>query len=236
MKNPQKRGFTLLEILIAAVILAITGIAVLNIFSQSGRGILKNDERRELRYYLREVLNYVNRQPLHGLWDHFGPEGAGPSRPLAGAICLVDAAGNIVRPHIAESNPLGITQGFVNSLRRDQLEVRIVFDFFFREHLAIGDEGAADPNFGLLHMQAGGVWIGLFDANDPESIGTDDASREKALLQWRQPVMCPAIVGRPGLKLSSCPALQKDVKCKYSKWLAPYEGRPRTKDEIDACK
>ena len=137
MKRSFKRGFTLVEILIASIILAIAGVAVLNIFSQSGKGIMKTDERRELRFYLREVLNHVNRQPLHKLWDHFGPEGAGPTRPLAGAICLINGSGNIVRPHKVESNPLGVTQGLVNDLRRDQIEVRIVFDFFRRADLAL---------------------------------------------------------------------------------------------------
>jgi hypothetical protein len=38
-----------------------------------------------------------------------------------------------------------------------------------------------------------------------------------------QTIMCPAVVGRPGLKLQSCPALNKDVFDIYAPLLDQYE-------------
>lgn len=45
----------------------------------------------------------------------------------------------------------------------------------------------------------------------------------KPVTVWRQPIMCPAVVGRPGLKLSSCPAISPKVKEKYGPLLAKRE-------------
>lgn len=218
-----RRGLTLIEILMATVILAMSAAATMNVFTTSSMGIRKTDERRELRYYLREIFAHVNRQALHKLWDHFGPAGTGqPVRPLNGDLALVDAAGKLVNPSDANNNPLGFDQGFLDDMRRDGLDARVEFRFYPRNELMVGPNGEPQPHIGLRYMQTGYAGVVLYDSRDPA---------ERELLRWNQPVMCPAIVGRPGLQQSSCPALNPAIKCTYGGYLAIFEGRPRAADE-----
>lgn len=209
-----RRGVTLIEVLIASIILALAGAAVFQVFSGANTAIRKTDERRELRYYLREIFSHLNRQPLHELWNHYGPEGLGPARPLAGAMALVDANGKMVDPEKPENNPLAFTQAFLDDMARDGLDARIGFDFFFRDSELRYESGKPSPTIGLLHMQAGAARVTIFDREDPV---------ERPLLTFAMPIMCPTIVGRPGLQLASCPALQKSVECEYGPLLKTYE-------------
>ncbi len=223
----RRAGVTLVEVLIATIIMAIAGVAAMNIFTASSFGIRQTDERRELRYYIREIFAHVNRQPLHELWDHYGPQGFELApRPLVGALALVDASGKLVDPAKPQFNPLGFTQGFLDDLRRDGLSAKIWFEFYYRDQELRYKGKEPDPQIGLRHMQAGVAAVSLYDVNDPE---------ERSLLLWRQPVMCAAIVGRPGLQLSSCPAMQKDVKCRYGPVLARREGRTWTPEDQSDC-
>lgn len=210
----RRAGVTLIEILMASIILAIAGAAVFRIFSSANNQIQMTDERRELRYYMREIFSHLNRQPLHELWDHYGPEGFGPARPLAGALALVDGNGKLVDPQNVANNPLAFTQSFIDEITRDGLDARIGFNFFYRDSELRYQGDAPDPRIGLLHMQAGVAAVTIYDREDPE---------ERSLLTWSQPIMCPTIVGRPGLQLASCPALNKDVKCRYGPWLKALE-------------
>lgn len=219
----NRAGLTLIEILMATVILALSAAAAMNVFTTSSMGIRKTDERRELRYYLREIFAHVNRQALHKLWDHFGPSGPGlPPRPLGGSLALVDAQGKLVDPANPGNNPLGFDQGFLDDLRRDGLDAKVEFMFYPRNELLVGPNGEPNPHVGLRYMQTGYAGVILFDREDPQ---------ERQLIRWNQPVMCPAIVGRPGLQQSSCPALNPSIKCQYGGWLAIFEGRPRAADE-----
>lgn len=225
MRRNTRGGVTLVEILIATIVLAVAAVSVMNIFRGANVGIRKTDEQRELRYYLQEIFAHVNRQPLHELWDHFGPK-PWASRSLAGAMALLDADGKLVNPADLDNNPLGFSQAFIDDMRRDGLGAKIWFEFYYRNEELLYEGKDPSPMVGLLHMQAGLAAVALYDLKDPE---------ERNLILFRQPVMCPMIVGRPGIQLSSCPALNKAVKCQYGPKLAAREGRTWTGEDQADC-
>lgn len=199
----QRRGVTLVEILIAAVILAICAVAVLSIYSTSTQGIQRTDERRELRSYMGEIFAHVNRCSLHQLFDLFG-EAPAAERKTLGRIALTDENGGMVNPQDDNANPLGFTEDFTKDLARAGLAAKVDFRFYSPEELKLDEKGNPSTDVGLMFMQAGWVTVTLIDAEN-----------DKPLSTWKQPIMCPAIVGRPGLKLSSCPAIAPRVKCQY---------------------
>jgi prepilin-type N-terminal cleavage/methylation domain-containing protein len=221
----RRRGLTLIEVLIATIILAVAVVAVMQIFRGANIGIRKTDERRELRYYLSEIYAHVNRQPLHELWDYFGPPDFA-DRSLAGKLALINAEGKLEDPSDLNKNPLGFTQTFIDEMRRDGLGGRVFFEFYYRDEELRYKDGEPDPQVGLAHMQAGVASVQIYDLSDPE---------ERTLLEFRQPVMCPMIVGRPGIQLSSCPALNDAVKCQYGPKLAAREGRSWTAADQADC-
>lgn len=230
--NALRRGLSLLEVLVAAVILAIVGVGVLQVFSSSTRTIVAADARTELGFYLQTILRHVQSQSLHPLWDNYGPEGVGPPRPLLGRLALLDDDGQLAAPDDPAANPLGLPQSFLDELRRAGLDARISFDFFTRDELGITAEVDEDGRTrtaigsGLLHMQAGRVDISLLDSED-------DAT--PVLASIRQPIICPQIVGKPGIKLSSCPAVNPRVRCVYQPMLAQVEGYDWTDEDLAAC-
>lgn len=216
----RRRGLTLLEVLIAAVLLAMSGVAVMNIFMGANRGIRKTDERREIRHHLVKVFSHANRQAIHMLFKNFGLPAAGASRPNGGYLARYDENGVLqVRPGMQQvDNPLGISQTFLDELRRDGLSARLRFDFFPRRELMEDrnpNNTTIDSNIGIEYMQAGRLTVEIVSWEHPE---------EAALMSWTQPVMCPMIVGRPGIALKSCPALDPSIQCEYGPGLANYEG------------
>lgn len=233
----KRRGFTLVEILIAAVIMAITGGAVLTIFSQSTNTLRRADARREFRFYLREILAHVNRQSLHKLFYHYAPSEARAASPdlnsrLLGSLAVYDEKGVMENPVDEMSNPLGFTQAFVTQMVQEKLRAQIEFNFLAREDdLKVDETGKPDKQVGILHMQAGTVHIALY-----QTIEYDDGTQDEELVaEIDQPIMCPAIVGRPGLKLSSCPAINQRVKCAYLPILAQVEGFAMPAKEEASC-
>ncbi len=219
MASKRRQGLSLIEILIASVILAIAGIGIMTIFSTSTNTIGRTDARREYRFYLSEILAHVNRQSLHKLFFHYGPTGQRAelnsgmieSRNL-GEVAVLDADGKIVNPEDEMTNPLGFTQAFVTLMHTEGLRAEITFEFLRRkDDLNIQDGKKIDIAVGIRHMQAGMATVDLFQ----EVTYADGSSESKPVASIAQPIMCPAIVGRPGLKLSSCPAVAPAVKCAY---------------------
>jgi hypothetical protein len=141
-------------------------------------------------------------------------------------MALLNANGKLVDPTNLDNNPLAFTQSFINEMRTDGLGGRVFFEFYYRDEELRYQNGEPSPQVGLRHMQAGVASVQIYDLNDPE---------ERTLLDFRQPVMCPMIVGRPGIQLSSCPALNQQVKCKYGPKLALREGRTWTPEEQAEC-
>lgn len=217
-RSRVRKGFSLIEILIAAVILAIVGVGVLTLFSQGTTSIVKTDISREYRFFMQNILAHVNRQSLHKLFFHFRPRGPGGitgqglnSTLLRDEIAKVDGNNNLVNPLSEMTNPLGFTQEFMNDLKAAGLKAGIEFRFIARQDLGTDNSGGSP--YGILHMQAGVATVYLLDRE------TDDIVAE-----WNQGIMCPAIVGRPGLKMSSCPAVSTRVQCQYLPILQQFEG------------
>lgn len=230
------RGVTLVEVLVATIILTVAGIPVLMLFTQSRQSIDRVDRRREVRYFAGEILAHASRQPLHELWEQFGP-GDVVGWEIAGRMRHQIADFDPRSGKILERNPLGFTRGFLRELIDAGLEARLHFEFYSREELGIvplvptpGQIDRPSPEKGILHMQAGYACVELFETK---------LGRREKVGQWVEPIMCPAIVGRPGLKLSSCPAIRADVRAKFLPLLGQREGwaalapEPPKKEEED---
>jgi len=225
-------GFSLTEVLIAAVILSICSIPLIGMFIQSKRGITGADKKREHRFYVKTIFTHLNRTSLHHLWNYYGPAGhdvpftiennqasdIAQSGRLRGDLAETDPLGRLVPGPAGKVNPLGFTDEFLQDIRRAGYRGQIEFDFFPRKSLGVTPDDNAGPA-GILHMQAGYARVTLIDLKK-ERNKEDDA----IVLTQTNVIMCPAIVGRPGLKLSSCPAINNTIKKFYKPILQQVEG------------
>ena len=239
----MRGGLTLVEILVAAVILVVVAIPMLSIFQSSRQSIARTDRRREVRHITSEILAHASRQPLHDLWDNYGP-GEVVGFETAGKMHHLLAETNAETGQVNGDNPLGFSQDFLSEVRGLGLEARLYFEFYTRAELGLDQDprkkpeddpeaprtksasgrapSLAKPAFGILHMQAGYARVDLFDRG---LLAKHKADPEQALVsRWAQPIMCPAVVGRPGLRLASCPAVNAKTKAKYLPLLAMREG------------
>lgn len=224
----SRSGFSLAEVLIGTAILAIMGVPMIGVFIQSKHSIVRTDAKREARYYIGEIMAHVERQSLHKLWDYFGPGeivGFDTAGRLRHRLAELDAQGNITG-----GNPLGFTPYFVQEMYADGFEARVFFEFYTRKELGVKPDrwsifakDEVSPLYGLHHMQAGWVQIYLLDRDKLKKNPAREA--DCVVTSWKQPVMCPAIVGRPGLKLSGCPAVNLTVKLQYEPKLNRREAR-----------
>lgn len=218
MQTRSNKGFSLSEILIATVLLVLAAIPVMAIFSGSKQTLARADERREKRYFLNELVARAQRHSLQTLWDAFGPHFSGGANCgyMRDRVVEVDGNNQILAGGGAKSpNPLGLTQAFVDDMKFQGYEARMRFEFYPRDLLGVKAAGANPDQFkpngkdvpgpyGLLHMQAGFLLLSIREIANKEDVTT-----------WRVPMMCPAIVGRPGLKMEGCPALDTDKRREY---------------------
>jgi len=234
----SQEGLTLTEVMIAAVILAMCVIPVIGIFITGKQNVVRTDDQRRARHYLQAILARADRASLHVLWNYFGPKGY----PKSGTLPNVKATGNfalgksgafedriadydpsngkITTGPVQNVNPLGFTEDFLKELAVLGMEGQLHFEFFSRKGLMIhydADDptdtvGSVNSKIGILHMQAGWMRARLVNLKTKEIMGEEI-----------QNIMCPAIVGRPGLKLSSCPAINPEVHSVYHPILAEYE-------------
>jgi hypothetical protein len=220
MNQRKAFGMSLVEILVGVAILTAVGIPMLNMFTQSRDSLARSDRRRECRYYVREIFSLLDRQSLHDLWQFFGP-GEVVGYGVAGKLKhrLLGATGNLQNMD-PEQNPLGCTPEFIQEMNQDHLDARIFFEFYTRKELEVSPAlyspqipDQPSPKYGILHMQAGWAEVYLLDRLKLEKNGGNEEAA--VLAHWKQPMMCPAIVGRPGLKFSSCPAVNEAVRRKY---------------------
>lgn len=214
-----RNGFSLTEIMIAAVILAIVGIPVIGIFLGSKDAITRTDSARDARYFVNEILAHAERQSLHELWDNFGPnEVIAQAGRMKHEIAIYDIKTGKVLGDPMQANPLGFQESFLQELTRAGFKAKLYFEFYSRKALEVEPQipnpraqDIASARYGILHMQAGYASVEIIDLKAAEKVGDDKAT----VTFWQQPIMCPAVVGRPGMKLSSCPAVDRRVRAKY---------------------
>jgi hypothetical protein len=215
---------SLTEILIAAVLLALAAIPMLTVFHTSSQSIGRTDQRREARHYIGSILEHMKRQSLHDLWKNFGPWDVAGLDAAAGRlrdrIAELDQQGKLVNGNPDAVNPLGFTQDFLDEMRRDGYVARVRFEFYTRRELGVAPLGfnskvkvSVSRTIGLHHMLAGWAEVRLLVLGSNEQIA-----------RVVEPIMCPAIVGRPGMRLSSCPAVNEKVRREYGPLLARREG------------
>lgn len=214
-----RNGFSLTEIMIAAVILAIVGIPVIGIFLGSKDAITRTDSARDARYFVNEILAHAERQSLHELWDNFGPnEVIAQAGRMKHEIAIYDIKTGKVQGNPMQANPLGFQESFLQELTRAGFKAKLYFEFYSRKALEVEPQipnpraqDIASARYGILHMQAGYASVEIIDLKAAEKVGDEKAT----VTFWQQPIMCPAVVGRPGMKLSSCPAVDRKVRAKY---------------------
>ena len=215
-----RSAFSLTEIMIAAVILAIVGIPVIGIFMGSKDAITRTDSARDARYFVNEILAHAERQSLHELWDNFGPnEVIAVAGKMKHEIAVYDPATGKVAGDPNVANPLGFQESFLADMIRAGFKAKLYFEFYTRKELEVTplipnprQQDVASARFGILHMQAGYASVEIIDTKAAAKLGDETKA---TVLFWQQPIMCPAVVGRPGMKLSSCPAVDRKVRMKY---------------------
>jgi prepilin-type N-terminal cleavage/methylation domain-containing protein len=231
MDSTRRRAFSLTEIMIAATILAIVGVPTIGVLIGSKDAISRTDAARDNRYFVREILAHAERMSLHTLWDEFGP---GEVVPEAGRmkheVALYDpATGKLLGPP-GTANPLGFAESFLRDMARAGVKARLYFEFYTRRDLEVQplvpdprQQDIASARYGLLHMQAGYATVRMLDLATLARTRDEESS---IATEWQQPIMCPAVVGRPGLALASCPAVNRTVRRKYLPLLLRREAIP----------
>lgn len=213
-------AFSLTEIMIAAVILAIVGVPVIGIFIGSKDAIVRTDAARDARYFVNEIFAHAERQSLHELWDNFGPgEAIAAAGKMKHEIALYNQKTGKVTGTVDQANPLGFQESFLQEMIHAGFKAKLYFEFYSRRELEVQPlipnprkQDTASVRYGILHMQAGYATVEIIDLKSLAKTGDERAS---VVNFWQQPIMCPAVVGRPGMKLSSCPAVDRRVRAKY---------------------
>ncbi|MBI4872763.1 MAG: hypothetical protein HY814_14495 [Candidatus Riflebacteria bacterium] len=209
MKHPQSRrgrpartATTLLEVLISAVILTLIVVPISLLLSQSTRAVQNTDLNREVRGLMDEVMQRVESTDLTKLWDSFGIDPKSPTR-FDGK--LVNLPGGSVTPEaLADdaANPLHINQEIVERLGELGLSTDLKFRFMTRTELGVDPSNRLKSSSGIMHLQAGVVTLTFAG-----KVGKKTIDEELA-----KPIYCPMILGRPGLLLSQCPAVDPKLR------------------------
>lgn len=183
--SAERRGFTLLEILIAAVVFTVASVPLLLLFNSTSRQVKGLDRRAEIRAITQQVLGRVESMDFVTLHDNFGVEPEAPGR-LVGK--LTDGA----------RNPLMLERGWMDRLDELGLSGSLEFRFMTKSELGVDPANPLKSTSGLLHLQAGVIVFRIQGTGYDETV--------------RKPVYCPMILGRPGLLLNQCPAVNKALR------------------------
>lgn len=213
-------AFSLTEIMIAACILATVGVPVIGIFIGSKDAIVRTDAARDARYFVNEIFAHAERQSLHELWDNFGPnEAIEVAGRMKHEIAIYDGKTGKITGTMDKVNPLGFQEAFLEEMIHAGFKAKLYFEFYSRKELEVEPQipdprkqDTASARYGILHMQAGYATVEIIDLKALAKTGNEQSA---VVNFWQQPIMCPAVVGRPGMKLSSCPAVDRRVRAKY---------------------
>lgn len=181
----RRRAFTLLEILVAAVIFTLASTPLVLLFNSTTRQVKGLDKRAEIRALTGQILERIEAMDFVSLHDSFGVEPEAPGR-LVGQ--LADGA----------RNPLMIDRGSLDRLAELGMSGALEFRFMTRDELGMDPANPLKSSSGLLHLQAGVIELRIHGDGYDETL--------------RKSVYCPMILGRPGLMLNQCPAVNKALR------------------------
>ncbi len=191
-------GFTLLEILTGTFILVIVAVPMSLLMTGSSRAVMKVDRNREVRSMMDQIMRRVESTDLTILWENFGVDPQSPER-MDGRVA---EAGSGDEPG---HNPLLLDSGLLKRLGELGLKCDLRYRFMSRDELGVDAANRLKSSSGLLHLQAGVATLQLSG-----KIGKRTIEEVRT-----RPIYCPMIIGKPGLLLSQCPAVNpalRDVK------------------------
>lgn len=193
-KFRSNRGITLLEVLISAAILSTVVVCISSLMWTSKAGIDHADENRDSRYIADLVMGYAENSDFVMLFKTFGSPFPECPNCLKGGDN--DLSLGLLR---GGQNVLGVDDFVMNHLKEKGWNVDLKFRFLTRAELGYKKADDIKPESGVLRFQAGVVWLQLLEGG-------------KVIQEVKKSVFCPMIVGRPGLNLRQCPAVNPAVR------------------------
>ena len=183
-------GFTLLEVLIAAVLLTLIAIPIFSLLWTSKHGIDRTDRNREIRFLTDMVMNCAENADFVELWKNFGGDFDGLGCPVGPSQ---------IRSGLGENrnNPLRIDVWVFERLKANKWPPKLQFRLLTKKELKHDPKNPMTGS-GVLHLQAGVIVL---------QIKGDFVNEE-----IRKVVYCPMILGRPGLDLNQCPAVNPAIR------------------------
>jgi hypothetical protein len=174
------------------VVLAMLSVAVWAFLNGSNRSVRRTDKRREARFLMRQVIDRVESADFLILFKHFGSAGGGKV-PDAG-------------------NPLLVDEATLDALRENKWVVTVKFRFMTRSELYNGGNvPAPDPNNHFVLPPSGILpYQGAFLETRLDPLSGSPARILPVII--KKPLYCPLILGRPGLTLAQCPALNEALQ------------------------
>jgi hypothetical protein len=199
--NHREKGTTLLEVLIGAVLLALIAVPIFSLLWSSSHSVERADQNREARFLSDLILGYAENSDFVELFDNFG---ASFPDDKDGKNCLQgpnnDLSEGVMR---GGQNVLAVDDWTRKQLTQKGWKVDLKFRFLTRNELGYGGNvHNIKPKAGVLHFQAGVIWLRLLDDHD------------RVIENIRKCVYCPMILGRPGLDLKQCPAVNPEIRDK----------------------
>ncbi len=191
-----RRAFTLVEVSVAALVLALFAVPLFGLLRTSSRSIAATDRRREVRFLVQEVWDRVEAADFLTLYNAFGEEPRAPGRLETG---LWQPGKFVDGEWIPGSNPLLLTERLKATLEATGWTIRLRFRFLTREELGVEGENGFASESGVQHLQAGRATLEI----DGAASGHHRTMRT---------LYCPLVLGRPGLTMSQCPATNEGLK------------------------
>lgn len=194
----MRNATSLVEMMIASVILMIVVVPVGLMMSGSSNVVQRVDLQREVRTIIEHVIERAEAQDFGVLYDNFGV------RP--------DAAGRIASGFTkGNANPLEVESEILKRLEELQLQSSLSFRFFSKGDVQVQAGNNLRTQSGLLWLQGGVLTLKVWGGATSNRL----IARYEVDETIERTVYCPLILGRPGLMLNQCPAVDPVKKAKY---------------------
>lgn len=181
-----RTGATLLEVVVGGFLLVLLSVPIFEMLSGSSKSIKRTDVRREARFLFDRILERVESSDFLVLYQNFGIEPAAPQRIADGLW----APGR---------NPLLLDEELRNRVTELGWRPRLTFRFMTRAEVGEDPENPKRTSTGILHLQGAFLALRVESPTQP-------------VQEVSKPIYCPLILGRPGLMVSQCPALNMGLK------------------------